>query len=111
VTAIRAEIRPTPTERVRERLVDTPQMSRQGAGARRAPVTTPSHSTMISACDATTFEATACHGFAASPVSAMTAAAVSSHDVSMASRFIDRSVCPRLTLRHKDHNEHEVQKD
>ena len=64
----------------------TPQMSRTCC-REASSGTTPPHSRWMAACDATTFERMR-HGAAASPVSAMTAAAVSSQDVSIASRFI-----------------------
>ena len=60
----------------------TPQMSRTCC-REASSGTTPPHSRWIAACEATTFERI-CQGRAASPVSATTAAAVSSHDVSIA---------------------------
>ena len=71
----------------------TPQMSRT-CWREASSGTTPPHSRWIAACDATTFERIA-QGRAASPVSATTAAAVSSHEVSIASRFIHGGRAPR----------------
>ena len=71
--------------RCRERASTTPQMSRT-CWRDASSGTTPPHSRWMAVCDATMLERIA-QGRAGSPVSAMSAAAVSSHDVSMASRF------------------------
>src|SRR5687768_14234889 len=68
----------------------TPQMSRTCC-REASSGTTPPHSRWISVCDATTFERSS-HGRARSPVSLTTAAAVSSHDVSIASTVTGESV-------------------
>src|SRR5260221_11729995 len=64
----------------------TPQMPRRCRREASSGTTAP-HSRWIAYCDATTFDLSS-HGLAASPVSATTAAAVSSHDVSIARRFM-----------------------
>ena len=73
---------PTPMAASASARSTTPQMSRTCC-REASSGTTPPQARWISTCDATMLEATA-HGRARSPVSVTTAAAVSSHEVSMA---------------------------